>query len=117
MSAHKYRHKPNPGLYRDRPHVEPELDPGYVAEVDAALRKAERSWRAAQQVADRARRRAQRHEADLDAREALRDAEQRLVERLAELRAMQGLMAQPVRGSNWSGAGSVRFVPKGHRGL
>lgn len=93
------------------------LDASYQAEVDRTLGRAEKKWREATAALAKAKKRAERHAADLDARDALRQAEAAVSARLAELRDVQRLMQQPVRGNNWSGVGSVRFTPKGHRGL
>ncbi len=110
-------HRPNPGLYREGPRQQVMIDPRYQAEVDKTLARAEKAWRQATAALAKATRRAQKHTADIEARSRLREAEDAVARRLAELRDVQRLMEQPVRGNNWSGAGSVRFVPKGHRGL
>lgn len=110
-------HRPNPGLYRD---VKPQvavIDSRYQAEIDKTMARAEKAWQQATAALAKAVRRADKRAGDLEARRLLKEAEQAVGERLAELRDVQRLMEQPVRGNNWSGAGSVRFVPKGHRGL
>lgn len=106
----KLHHKINHGWVR--PSAPP--DDRYLAEIDAARRRAEKRWRRAERLAERAERRCGRSPSPENFQD--RDAARmELLHRYDELRAIELLMQQgPATGANRSGKGSVRNpLPKG----
>lgn len=100
----KIPHKINPHWQRPDP-----ISDAYQAEIDTAMRKAAKAWRAAVRHAERVQARSDRHSADLDLREAAAVARIAADERWRELKAYEALMVGS-RGDRHSGKGSVHRI-------